>query len=729
LKRPRLTRLIVCAGVVAMAGQIVFVRELLVVFSGNELSIGLILFAWLLAGAAGSFVFSWWPEHSGGEDLFPVLLAAVGLYLPLGILSAGFVRLWLGLLPGQIVAFAPLALFSLLILLPLCACLGFMFGLACRTQKPAQVYGLESAGAMIGGLAAGFVLTRFFNSLESAGILGGFACIACAAYFRNSRGVRYAVPLLFGIMLISAVPLGLWRQLEVFSLKSRWPGYSVSFTGNSIYGSTVVLQQGRQFSFLDNGVLLASAPDPQTAEESVHFVLLEHPHPQNVLLIGGGDAGLLTEILKHQVKRVDYVELDPMLVTAGKMVLPAELRAAFDDPRVHISNTDARFFVNTAREKYDCAIIHVGEPSTAMVNRFYTQEFFLRLRGVLKDDGVVSFGLPASESFLNRQNASFLRSIYSALASSFPHVLAIPGETAWFLASGPALFLSGEYRTLIQRAKERGLELRYVREYYLFSRMTPEKLAWFSVELKRPVQVFANRDFRPSAYYYCMISGFSRFRDSYVASFLERGRSDPFTILFVVFTLLVGPVFIRRSYAPLAAVAVTGFSAMAFQVILLFSFQVFYGFLFYQIGWLFTCFMAGAALGAWKASFPQSRRGWILLMAGAAVFYALLPGCFHLLAQQGNPVVRRLGSQIVFPGVSLLCGLLSGLQFVAANRFYIKADRAKAAGMIYGFDLIGSCLGAIAAGMFLIPVLGVTPACFFIGLLNLFTGFILKLTP
>jgi spermidine synthase len=707
-----------------MAGQVVFIRELLTVFSGNELSIGLVLCCWLLAGAAGAFLFPVLSPRARGEAVFPSLLAFAGLYMPVAVIATGFIRPWFGLVPGEIAPVAPLILSTFLLVLPLCACLGFMFGLACaKTEGNAgKVYALESAGSLLGGAAASAVFTRFFSSLEISGILAGIAC-ACAAWALGKKSLRPAVMFaLCAVLSFAALMSGFWQRLESASIARRWPGYAVRFNGSSIYGTVTVLQRGPQFSFLDNGVLLASAPDPQAAEEAVHFALLQHPHPGSVLLIGGGNAGLLPEILKHNVKTVDYVELDPLLVKAGRSTLPRELNAAPGDPRVTISTTDARAFVASTASRYDCVIVCLGPPVTAMVNRFYTREFFRAAGAVMKDGGILCFGLPASESFLNKQNRDFIQSVYIALRSSFTATQAIPGETAWFLAAKSAPALSGDYRLLVKRQEERGIDIKYVREYYLFSRMASDKLAWFSRQLSGN-GVSENRDFRPSAYYYCLASWFSRFRNPVFVSTLEKGKEHPFASLALIFCSVLWPVVLFRKDSgargiALAAVSVNGFSAMASQVTVLFGFQVLYGYLFYQLALLFTCFMAGASVGALWLTRQMPLRRQPVLFAGAAVFYALLPAIFFLLSVLKSPVSRWNGSNLIFPSLSLFCGLIAGAQFVVANRMFGRGG-GNGPAVVYGFDLFGSCLGALFSALFLIPVLGVAAACFFMCLLNL----------
>ena len=73
-----------------------------------------------------------------------------------------------------------------------------------------------------------------------------------------------------------------------------------------------------QINFFNNGLLLFSSHDPLTAEETVHFALAASCNPENVLLIGGGASEITQEILKHPVRNIDYIELDPLIVDFSK---------------------------------------------------------------------------------------------------------------------------------------------------------------------------------------------------------------------------------------------------------------------------------------------------------------------------------------------------------------------------------------------------------------------------
>ncbi len=144
------------------------------------------------------------------------------------------------------------------------------------------------------------------------------------------------------------------------SLTRQWQGFNLEKVENSIYGNLAVTGRKNQFSLFENGLLVFTHPDLQTAEESVHFAMLEHPAPRRILLIGGGVGGSLREILRHpSVSEVTYLELDPAIIRlAGEFLEPSEA-ALLTDPRVEVINGDGRLYLERERKKYDLIIVNL----------------------------------------------------------------------------------------------------------------------------------------------------------------------------------------------------------------------------------------------------------------------------------------------------------------------------------------------------------------------------------
>jgi spermidine synthase len=730
-------------GFTAMAFQICLMREFMVVFYGSEISIAFVLGNWILWGAVGSWGFGRYAGENGSKRM---LLAAcqlvLGLLLVVCILSVRSIKSWIGLDPGEIVGVAPMAISSFLILAPVCALLGFMFVLGCRLLQQdggevslgvGRAYAWESIGSLAGGAAASFVLVRVFNSVTISVAVGLLNILVSAFLQWKINKLRGGLTLSV-LLLASAIWIrGGWDYLDRYSRTRQWRGYEVLACADSIYGNVVITKRASQYSFFDNGLRLYSIPDRQASEESVHFALLENRAPRKILFIGGGAGGLIGEALKYPVDKIDYLELDPLIIRMAAEYLPAHDYAPLKDARVGIYNVDGRFFVKNTGEKYDCVITHLGDPYTAQVNRYYTVEFFREVKNILEKGGVFSFSLSSSESYISPEQGEYLRSVYLGLREVFKETLVIPGDTAYFIASDDPGYLTYDYKVLMSRAKERGLSLEYVREYYLFSRLSPG-IVDYTLRVLRDGRLRLNRDFSPSAYYYNMVFWASRSGGRSFKGLLEKAGSGwLLTGVLILCGLIVfygvyarrGTGNSRRRYGAIA-LAVSGFSAMAAQVIMLFSFQVIYGYVFYKIGILLTVFMAGLAAGSFRMAYRageirRSREILTALVFLTCLLSLALPGVFSVLASSGSGFVSRMGSGVLFPLLSSAAGFLAGAQFPLAARVcsYSPGVKENTAGLAYGAELAGSCIGAFLTGMFLIPVFGVGGSCFAIAVLNL----------
>lgn len=745
-------------GFTAMAAQIVIMRELLIVFNGNEISIGFILGSWLIWGAVGCWVSGKFAKKVKSKlDLFSICQLILSFFLVLSILAIRSIKHYFNLVPGEIVGFMPMIVSSFFILAPICMLLGFMFSLSCliydaksnETPKTiGLIYCFESIGAMLGGMLSSFVFIRFLSAVTISAILGLLNIFVAICLQRRAKKSRKGALFIGALMVIFFAALALWSSggwdnLDAYSRKKQWQGYQILEARNSIYGNIMVTKRGSQYSFFDNGLHLYSVPDKLTSEEAVHFVLLEHKNPQDLLLIGGGAGGLIGEMLKYPVKSIDYLELDPVIIALAEKFLPSKDYEPLRNPKVSIFNLDGRFFIKNAHKKYDCVITHLGDPYTAQVNRYYTVEFFKEVKRVLAVGGIFSFALNSSENYISPESGEYLRSVYSGLKEVFKDVLVIPGDTAYFLASDKAGMLTSDYNILMRRAKERNLDLKYVREYYLFSKLSPQLLAYTEGLLREKGQVKLNYDFKPSTYYYNMTFwaarlGESGFKKMLKAVSFEKVLNAVFGIcVLIIFSSLIGIRKNKNFYkqASLILLLASGFSAMAMQMILLLTFQIIYGYVFYKIGFLLTIFMAGLAGGSfWMITLLKERKGALNILIRSNFLFCILllglPVIFSWLLVSNKEIVSSLGANVIFPLLSGVAGLLAGVQFPLVNKIYLNdfEEAGQVFGLTYGIDLLGSCFGAFFTGIFLIPILGINWSCLAIGLVNfsIFTVLILS---
>ncbi len=114
-------------------------------------------------------------------------------------------------------------------------------------------------------------------------------------------------------------------------------------------------------------------------EMMVHVPLFAHPNPKRVLIIGGGDGGILREVLRHQnVEHVTQVEIDGSVIDMCKEYFPNHSQGAYDNPRANIVIADGKEFVASCQDKFDVIIADstdpIGPGEVLFTSDFYADE-------------------------------------------------------------------------------------------------------------------------------------------------------------------------------------------------------------------------------------------------------------------------------------------------------------------------------------------------------------------
>lgn len=744
---------VVVAGMTAIISQIIFLREFLIVFYGNEISIGIILASWLIWGAAGSFFLGHFVDRFRNKLLvFALAQLAIAFILPAIFFAIRMVPHFLGISAGEIIGYYPMIRASFVVLAVPCAIMGFVFSLACSiynkpedpTRHVAIIYVFEALGALIGGFLVSLVLLRIMTPYKILFTVTLLNILSSLLLQRAEmvQGIKRALFVFSLLLLAGAFIFGIRggvTVLEKESLNRLWQGYDVLESVDTVYGDLTVVGSGKQRSFYENGLHLYTVPDRLTAEESVHFAMLEAESPENILLIGGGVGGLLEEILKYPVKSVDYVELDPEIIELAIKFLPEEDKRHISDPKVNIVNADGRFFVKNTVNKYDCVIISLGDPYTAQINRFYTSGFYNELNRVMADDAVVSFVLTSSENYISKELEDYLHSIYISLSAVFPDVGVVPGDSAVFLASNTKGLITLDHNILSKRLEDRGIETIYVRDYYLFDKLSPDRIEYASdIIERRDPGVKENRDFRPVSYFYATVFWGSQFNTPFLRKLFIILRPFHIWIAVLVFCLFCSVLVMmwsKRRFERTAALAVmtTGFAEINFQIAVILSFQIIYGYVFYKIGIIIASFMLGLALGGlWvsrKLGHIRDEKAFFRkVQLSICVYPLVLPACFIYFSRSSSALSSWVGANLVFPLMPIIAGFIGGVQFPLANKIYLGEARqvGRVAGTCYALDLFGACLGSLVAAAFIVPVLGVFQACFLVAIINLVVLFLLR---
>lgn len=139
-----------------------------------------------------------------------------------------------------------------------------------------------------------------------------------------------------------------------------------------------------------DGIIQTTQADEFIYHEMLtHVPLMAHGSVKRVLIIGGGDGGMLREVCKHDsIEHVTQVEIDLQVIDMCKEYLPAHSDGAYDDPRVNIVINDGAAFVRDCEEKFDVIISDSTDP-IGPGESLFTSDFYSNCKKCLNDGGIM----------------------------------------------------------------------------------------------------------------------------------------------------------------------------------------------------------------------------------------------------------------------------------------------------------------------------------------------------
>ncbi|HXX36358.1 MAG TPA: hypothetical protein VEM15_17965, partial [Thermodesulfobacteriota bacterium] len=267
MRRYSLKASLLIMGMGGIVAQIVLLRELLVSFLGNELTVGIILGNWLILEALGSYVIGRSVEKVERKiETYVVFQLVFSVAFPFSIYLCRIFKNILLATPGEGLGFGPIFYSSFLILFPVTLPHGALFTYGCKlysqyvrsdASSVGRVYAFESIGSIIGGLLVTFLLVQYFNPFQIAFILSSITAsipvflippVPKAPLF-HFRNMLCYFSIFLAILFISFLLTPSAKKINSFSIQSQWRNLKVIHNENSIYGNIAVTKRGEQFTF------------------------------------------------------------------------------------------------------------------------------------------------------------------------------------------------------------------------------------------------------------------------------------------------------------------------------------------------------------------------------------------------------------------------------------------------------------------------------------------------
>ncbi len=735
---------ITATGFVATIAQVIILRELLVLFYGNELSAGLIFAGWLLWSGLGSGLSGKWAlKVSARTTLLRPLLVCLSVMLPLAVLFIRATGIIWALPAGELPSIGKMLLISIAATGLFCPLSGALFGICWaihRTEgqkQPLGIYLAEALGSAAGGLIFYFVFIPYVSVFTTIWITSGIILFITCWMFRPWRPVyslRFGHWMWIAVLFMMAAGAVCGSRLDHFSRRWQW-GPNLSAVYDTAFHNIAVLKKGAQVSVFTNGLWLFSEPDRLSAEHGVHLALLQHPNPKTILLLGGGIAGLLEELIKYpDLRAVDYVEPDPDFILLLKPHLSSATDASLQDPRVRVFHQDPRIFMRRSQTPYDVILMNMGDPITSQMNRFYTKEFFARVKQRLSSGGIFSFAVSGGESMLGPNQARFLGSIQRTLLEIFPKTLIYPGDQNRFFATDISGDLLTDYKPIVSRIYKRRLQLTYIREGILQDALSPLRLDYLKSIMAGITGIAVNKDFSPICYFHNLAVWANQWHVGLQKIFnMLAGIKIRWiwTGLLIAGGIIVTVFWTGRSKfrtAVAGSIFISGAIEMVLQVVFLIGFQIVAGFVYRQLALIIAFFMTGLAVGAGWMSRKNplqvkngvTRRIFIRVQALVCMLPFGLVLFFKLIHADIQDFLPPALMGWFFSVLSLITGILGGVHFSLAVMVMAGTGIAleKIGGGFYALDLAGAATGVLLAALFIIPIYGILNSLIFLSTLS-----------
>lgn len=220
-----------------------------------------------------------------------------------------------------------------------------------------------------------------------------------------------------------------WKQtfsIEEMIYQEKSDFWDLAIFENSRFGRVMAM----------DGIIQLTEKDEFIYHEMMaHVPLLAHPDPKSVLIIGGGDGGLLREVLRHEyLEKVVQVEIDPSVIELSKKYFPSVSNGAFDNPRAKIVIQDASKYVKETEETFDVIICDSNDPE-GPAKVLFSAEFYGDCKGLLTPNGI----------FVNQNGVPFMQKNELALTKENrkPHfkqvsfyIAPVPTYAGGFMAFG-----------------------------------------------------------------------------------------------------------------------------------------------------------------------------------------------------------------------------------------------------------------------------------------------------
>ncbi|MBM4355398.1 MAG: hypothetical protein FJ109_16700, partial [Deltaproteobacteria bacterium] len=723
-------------GFFSLAAQSLLFREHLLAYAGNEAGIAVFLSAWMVWVAVGGVLGRGFRKAEAAGENLPWLLLLYPAAFLVQLLLFWSLRPLSGVGPTEQLPMAALVGWTLTLAAPVSLVTGFLFTRVARVREAqvregasataARLYGAEALGGPPGGASYTAAVLAGAPVLPTALGLLLFWLLASAWFsYRSEAAAAARVHLLVAVAASAAWLAGGQAALERRRLEALPvpAGLEVLETADTPYQHVLVAAWGRTRSVFANGELSATLPGDADVTAEAALLLAEKPDAREILVLGAGAEPLVCELLRVPAVRVTHVSDDGRMAELTARHLPRELSRCLASPALRQVTSDSRRFLSQATPRFDVVVARFGEPRTAQAARFYTAEFFGLAQSALAPGGLFSVSISAPPNVLAAASLAYAAGVHKTLTGVFGQVVFTSGSRMTFLAAAEAGAVTDRPDELERRFERLRSHLPEVEPGVLATRFESARIAALEQGFSLAGSELTATDESPSVFLLNLMVEYRATR-LYELFRSVRSRLLPGFLLglaCLAVALLVGRGFGLRRGEPAPGgegrlegtglLALTGFSGMLGQVVLLLGYQVRFGSLLAEFGLLNALYMLGLFAGTVVAGLPRvSRVGRRCLAATSLAALALSIALVFGLVGGGLSAASEVVQRGAFFAVCLVTGCAAAGVIVAGTRLLEEGGMTVAgvAATVQAADNAGAVAGALGGGLVLLPAAGLS---------------------
>jgi spermidine synthase len=689
-------------GFFTLASQTLVFRVCLRVFEGSEFCTGLFFFTWLFWGAVGAGIFHLIPARLNRlcKPVTPALLYPAGCLIQMLLLIRAR-SLW-GVPEYELFSIKYLFLTILVFNAPVSILTGYLFARTSQLTSPGELYRFEALGSFAGTIIITILLgfglpdAAVFAGLGLAYLLLLWPVIPPRMLYRIMAKNMLAAVALGGGFLLDYENMASWQRfLPNTKIKGTFQTSQASYAYGRRDGDFIVSRWNSICTTLPGRAYITAA-----------LCLAQKPDARRILLVGDGDsASLALELCKlPQVSKACWISSDPGYPTKLFRVAPREFR-----PRDNLTtiNIDAREYLKNCKAIYDLIIVQPPAMTSLATNRFYSLEFFKLLKTKMADKGVMGISFAGGENFLSKEQKHFGAGLIITLSTVFSKTILRPGEHSWLFAAGKPQVLTSNPDLMEKRLqKVAGLSKRFppegIHSVFESFRAKMQLQEYYDYMKENKIKLSINTDYSPRLFLDAMTNYLKRLGQNIPDDFITTLKKSFFYAGFMLFPLLLILDNILRlslrkrtcdknSGAAMLTVFLTSITAMIWCISAMFVFQMRFGSLFLWFGMLNAAFMLGLYGGgtfALKHDF--------LRFPVAGLLYCLIVALTL-------PLTMFMPTPWLFTPFFAMVGFAAGVFLPLGGK--ILGEKHGGA-LLEALDCSGGAIGAILAGLLLLPLFG-----------------------